>query len=161
MTVGRAKSIISYIWLVLGIILFANVTYLTIIGRFRFSQHDWDAGLAWVIPLVFPVLGFIVPTWTLAETRKDRVVLKDTVVFFAAVFLSLVYLLSMFVILWRLPLEIREIEEYVNDVMRTSSWFLGTLQALIVAVVGKFFLEEIHEDGTGGSRGQTSKNTTA
>jgi hypothetical protein len=70
-------------------------------------------------------------------------VLTNTHVFFAAILLSILYFAGLFGVLWRLPQEISEIEAYVNDVMRTSSWFLGTIQALTIVVVGKFFLEEI------------------
>lgn len=143
MTVGHAKAVISYLWLIFGSIIFGLVVYLTLIGKFRFSASDWDAGLSWVTPLILPVLGFIIPTWTIRATKRDRVVLKNTHVFFAAVLLSTLYFLGLFGVLWRLPQEISEIEAYVNDVMRTSSWFLGTIQALTIVVVGKFFLEEI------------------
>jgi hypothetical protein len=54
---------------------------------------------------------------------------------------------GLFGVLWLLPREISEIEVYVNDVMRTSSWFLGTGQALVIVVVGKFFLEDLEEEG--------------
>jgi hypothetical protein len=146
MTVGRAKAIISYVWLIFGGTIFALVVYLTLIGKFRFSPSNWDAGLSWVIPLVLPVLAFMVPTWTIRATKKDRVVLKHTHIFFAAVFLSVLYFLGLFGVLWLLPREIGDIENYVNDVMRTSSWFLGVAQALIIVVLGKFFLEEINEE---------------
>jgi hypothetical protein len=49
MTVGRAKAIISYVWLILGGTIFGLVVYLTLIGKFRFSPTNWDAGLSWVI----------------------------------------------------------------------------------------------------------------
>ncbi len=146
MRLGRAKAIISSTWLFLGVIIYLVVIYLTIIGKFKFAPGDWDAGLAWISPLILPVLGFILPTWTLTGTRRDRVELKHMYVFFFAIFLSLLYLLALFFVLWRLPEEIHEIEEYVNQVMRTSSWYLGTFQALILIVIGKFYLEEVHEE---------------
>ena len=73
-------------------------------------------------------------------------ILRHTHVFFAAVFFTVLYFLGLFGVLWLLPREISEIEEYVNDVMRTSSWFLGTIQALVTIVVGKFFLEDVGEE---------------
>jgi hypothetical protein len=156
MTVGRAKAIISYLWIIFGSLIFGVVVYQTMIGKFRFSPGDWDAGLSWVTPLIFPVLGFIIPTWTVGPTKKDLVVLKHVHVFFAAVFFSVLYFFGLIGVLWRLPREISEIEAYVNDVMRTSSWFLGTVQALVIVVVGKFFLEEIRaEEGVETQGGAT------
>jgi hypothetical protein len=146
MTVGRAKAIISYVWLIFGGTIFGLVVYLTLIGKFRFSPTNWDAGLSWVIPLILPVLAFMVATWTVQTTQKDRMVLRHSHVFFAAVFFSVLYFLGLFGVLWRLPREIGEIENYVDDVMHTSSWYFGAAQALIIVVVGKFFLEEIGEE---------------
>ena len=57
MTLGRAKAIISYIWLTLGSLLFGVVVYLTLIGKFRFSPGNWDAGLSWVSPLNLASVG--------------------------------------------------------------------------------------------------------
>jgi hypothetical protein len=159
MTVGRAKAIISYIWLFFGSIIFALVVYLTLIGKFRFSPGDWDAGLAWVTPLTLPVLGFMVPTWTIGTTKKDSIVLKHAHVFFAAVFLSILYFVGLFYIIWLLPRKIDDIETYVNDVMRTSSWFLGTVQALVIVVIGKFFLEDVSEEESSSKAGSNEHGT--
>ena len=55
MTVGRAKAIISYVWLIFGGTIFGLVLYLTLIGKFRFSPTNWDAGLSW--PMMATILG--------------------------------------------------------------------------------------------------------
>jgi len=117
-----------------------------LIGKFRFSASNWDAGLSWVIPLVLPVLAFMIPTWTIRQTKKNLTVLNHSHVFFAAVFCSLLYFLALFGVLLRLPREIGDIEKYVDEVMRTSSWYLGTAQALIIVILGKLFLEDIGEE---------------
>lgn len=158
MTLGQAKAALSYIWLIFGSLIFGLVVYLTLIGKFRFAPGDWDAGLSWVTPLVLPVLGVIVPTWTIRSTKKDRVVLKHVHVFFAAMFLSLLYFFGLLAVLWLLPRDIEAIQAYVNDVMRTSSWFLGTIQALVIVVVGKFFLEEVKEDTEAEGETGTARN---
>jgi len=88
----------------------------------------------------------MVATWTVQTTQKDRMVLRHSHVFFAAVFFSVLYFQGLFVVLWRLPREIGEIENYVDDVMHTSSWYFGAAQAVIIVVLGKFFLEEIGEE---------------
>ena len=57
------------------------------------------------------------PTWTIGDSDKGiHVVFKNYHVFFAAVFLSLLYLAALFYVLWRLPQEISEIETYVDQV---------------------------------------------
>jgi uncharacterized membrane protein YqjE len=146
MTLGRAKAILSIIWVFFGFIIFGLVAYLTVIEKFTFSKSSWDAGLSWAIPLILPVLAFIIPTWTVRRTKKDQIVLHHTHVLVAAVFLSACYFLGLFIVLWRLPEEIGDIKNYVEDVMRSSTWYLSFAQALVIVVLGKFFLEHIDED---------------
>jgi len=85
----------------------------------------------------------MVATWTVSETRKERVILKNKFVFVSCALLSIAYLIALYTILWQMPVEVTELNEYLERVMRVSSWYLGAFQAIVVAAVGKFFLEEI------------------
>ncbi len=139
MTIGRARAILSYLWVVMSIPLIAIVFLQTVNKKFE----EWETGFGWLIPLVFPVLSFIIATWTVAESRKDQLVLKNRYVFVASMLLSVFYLLSLYTIVVLMPREFDEFRNYVKEVLRPSSWYLGTIQAIVVVVVGKFFLEEI------------------
>ena len=143
MTVGRGRSILSLIWVIMSLPLMAIVFFQTITGRYG----AWEIGFAWLIPLLLPVLSFIVATWTVAESRKDKILLQNAYVFYASVAFSVFYLALLYVVVARLPRDLVEINDYVANVMRPSSWYLGTLQALVVVAVGKFFLEEIAVNG--------------
>ena len=46
MTVGKAKAIISSIWLFVGSEIFGFVVYLTVLRKLRFSVGDWAPGLS-------------------------------------------------------------------------------------------------------------------
>ena len=144
MTLGRAKAILSGFWFIFGGIVYMIVAYLTLIGRFDLGPGDWDAGLAWVSPLILPVLGFILPTMTLTSVPRDLIKIKHVHVFGIVLTLSLFYIGLLFLLLWRLPLEIDKIETYVGNVMRSSLWYMGAFQAVIMGLLGKFYLEEVN-----------------
>lgn len=152
MTVGRARSILSIVWVVLSLPLLAIVFFQTINHKYG----DWETGFAWLIPLLFPILSFIIATWTVAESRKDKVSLQNAYVFYGSVFLSVCYLMSLYVVVGLVPRNVDQIEEYVKGVIHPSSWYLGTFQAIVVVAVGKFFLEEISEaaDSPAAKRGR-------
>lgn len=142
MTVGRARAILSSAWIALSVPLIAIVFLQTINKKY----DEWDTGFGWLVPLIFPVLSFIIATWTVAETRKEKMVMKNSYIFVASMVLSVAYLLALYVILLMMPREIDEFRMYVKEVLRPSSWYLGTIQATVVVAVGKFFLEEISPD---------------
>jgi len=130
---------LSGVWIFLATPLIAIVFFQTINRKY----DEWDTGFGWLTPLVFPVLSFIIATWTVAESREDRMVLKNTYVFVASVVLSVFYLSLLYAILLSMPVEIKDFRDYVVSVMRPSLWYLGTIQAIVVVAVGKFFLEDI------------------
>ena len=147
MTLGRAKAVISYVWVVIAVTILGIVFIQTLKGKYDFKPGDWDAGLAWAMPLVLPILGFIIPTWTLAGSARDQVIVKNVHVFVFALILSLLYFIALFVVLWQIPVEISDIEAYATRTLRTTSWVFGVFQVAVVAALGKFFLEEIYEPG--------------
>jgi len=140
LTVGQARAMLSYVWIILALPLFAIVFFQTVRQR-----YEWETGFGWLIPLLFPNLAIIVATWTLSETRKEQIVLKNRYVFILSLLFSIVYLLALYTVVWQMPLDFDAVKVYVEKVMRYSSWYLGAFQAIVVVVVGKFFLEEIPE----------------
>jgi hypothetical protein len=142
MTIGRARAILSITWVALSIPL-VGIVFLQTLNR---KYEEWDTGFGWVVPLVFPVLSFIIATWTVAQSRKDKMVMRNFYIFGASMLLSVAYILALYTVLWMMPSEIGAFHVYVKDVLRPSSWYLGTMQAIVVVAVGKFFLEEIYEE---------------
>ena len=120
MTVGHARAILSYVWVVFAIPLLGIVFIQTIRQR-----YEWETGFGWLIPLLFPILAFMIATWTASQTRKEQVVLKNKFVFVSCILFSLAYLLALYAILWQMPREIGDLDQYVDRVMRASSWYLG------------------------------------
>ncbi len=153
MTVGRARSILSLTWVIFSLPLFGLVFLQTISRRYP----EWETGFTWLIPLLFPILSFIIATWTVAKSSRDRIVLQNGYVFYSSVVLSIVYLASLYFIAALVPREIDQIKIYVVEVMHPSSWYLGTFQAIVVVAVGKFFLEEINEEPSERDKTQPSE----
>jgi hypothetical protein len=113
------------------------------------KYEEWDVGFGWLIPLTFPVLSIIFATWTVTETSKDRVIMKNTYVFILSLVASVFYLGLLYFILGSMPREADALREYIHHIMGPSSWYLGTIQAVVVVLVGKLFLEHVtQEDGT-------------
>jgi hypothetical protein len=142
MTVGGARAILSTTWVVLSIPLIGIVFLQTINKKYE----EWDTGFGWLVPLIFPVLSFIIATWTVAQSRKDKMVMKNFYIFGASMLMSVAYLAALYAVLMMMPSEIGAFHTYVKEVLRPSSWYLGTFQATVVVAVGKFFLEEIYEE---------------
>jgi hypothetical protein len=67
-------------------------------------------------------------------------------VFYLSVIASIFYLGMLYSVLGFMPHTVSEFETYVANIMRRSSWYLGTVQAVVVVLVGKFFLEHIPEE---------------
>ena len=148
MTVGRARMILSSVWVFLTLPLIFFVTVQTVNGRYG---EEWDAGFAWLMPLLFPILSFIIATWTISYTRRDRVVMRNLYVFVTTVMLSLFYICMLYFVLIRMPLTEPDAKHYIQHTLKASLWFLGALQALVVVTVGKFFLEEVSDHEADGS----------
>jgi hypothetical protein len=145
MTLGQARGILSTAWVIMALPLIAIVFLQTIHGNYE----EWDAGFGWLIPLLFPVLSLIFATWTVAETRRDRVVMHNKYVFFLSLIASVFYLALLYAVLGSMPRELDQLHDYIRRVMRPSSWYLGSIQAVVVILVGKFFLEHVPEQEGG------------
>ena len=149
MRVGQARAVLSTTWVVLALPLIAMVFLQTVHGTYE----PWDVGFSWLSPLVIPILSLMIATWSVAETRRDRVTLKNKHVFFLSLLASVFYLALLYVVLLSMPLDNvgqpSPLEKYVETVMRPSSWYLGAIQALVVVIVGKFYLEDIPEEEPG------------
>jgi hypothetical protein len=143
-SVGRARAVLSTVWIVLGLPLIGVVFLQTIKGKY--GQNDWDTGFSWLIPLLFPTLSLIIATWTVAETPKDRIIMTNKHVFYLSLTVSIFYLGMLYSVIGFMPPTLSEFETYVANIMRRSSWYLGTVQAIVVVLVGKFFLEHIPEE---------------
>jgi predicted PurR-regulated permease PerM len=138
-TVGKAKAILSLVWVLLSIPLIG----IEFIQTLNDNYDQWDVGLGWLIPLVLPVLSFIVATWTVTETDSDRVLLKKFHVFVTSLLASVVYLGLLYVVVLLMPRDLELLRDYIEHKMKPSSVWLGVLQGIVVIMVGKFFLEHI------------------
>ena len=139
MSLGRARAILAAVWMVMSIPLIVIIFLQTLNDNYE----QWDTGFGWLIPLVFPVLSFMFATYTIAETATDRVVLRNLHGFILSTVASIFYLTLLYVVVLSMPREEEKLRFYVEHNMKPSSWYLGTIQGLVIALVGKFFLDHV------------------
>jgi hypothetical protein len=139
MSLGRARAILAAVWMVMSIPLIVIIFLQTLNDNYE----QWDTGFGWLIPLVFPVLSFMFATYTISETATDRVVLRSLHGFVLSTVASIFYLTLLYVVVLSMPREEEKLRFYIEHNMKPSSWYLGTVQGLVIALVGKFFLDHV------------------
>lgn len=133
MKMGRARAVIAWVWLVLGMGTFVLVATQSLFARYEPRTRDvWD----WLLPSLMPTLMLV--AGAIAATRRpgshDEQAPKALV--FWAIGLSSLYLLfvaSPFV----LPAFIGQAPFTLID---RITLFIGPFQGLVSAIVGVFFV---------------------
>ena len=97
--------------------------------------------------LLFPMLGTIIGSWSVGRNEIDNTEISSGAAFWLTALLSLAY----FVILYGGIITGSLVYEHSNWdlIMRSTGWFLGTFQALIMIALTKFFIENIHTEDAG------------
>ena len=140
MKVRTARSVLSITWVV------ASVPVILIVSFQGFNQvygpDNWDKGWLWIMPLLFPVLGIILASWSVGHSQYDNLEMSSNYVFLLTMLLSCVY----FVILYAGIIAGSLVYRHSNwdFIMRSTGWFLSVFQALISIAITKFFIENIH-----------------
>jgi hypothetical protein len=135
MTIGKARAILSGVWIFGSAPLILIITIQTIMGVY----DDWDTPWSWLTPFIFPLLSLIVTVWTVSRPPALDHEVKEAYVLWAAVFMSLFFLLIMYAI----PILGRMSPTPMGKIMKASVWYLSPLQALVTVLLGKFFIENI------------------
>jgi hypothetical protein len=135
MTLGRAKSALSYLWIAAFLALFAIVGLQTLFGKFG-PGEDWDTGFGWFLSLTIPSVSLMLTVWTVQQTAEDKKEVTSTHVLWAAIAFSAFYLLWMLGLLLlhpfsELPLQVQ---------LRRSAWYLAMLQGIVMALLGRLFI---------------------
>jgi len=132
-TLGRAKSVLSGIWIVMFAALFAIVGLQTIFGKFG---DDWDTGFGWIFPLTVPAVALMATVWTVTQTNQDRTQITATAVLWGAMLFSVLYLLAMLAVLLLSPFT----DLPLPTQLHRSAWWLGVLQGIVMALLGRLFI---------------------
>ncbi len=133
MTLGRAKSVLSFIWIVAFALLFAIIGVQTFAGKFG---KEWDAGFDWFFPLTIPSVSLMITVWTVQQTDEDKKVVTSRHVLWAAMLLSTFYLLAMLGLLLLHPF----VDLSLQTQFSRSAWYLAMVQGILMALLGKLFI---------------------
>ncbi|PWT81154.1 MAG: hypothetical protein C5B58_10255 [Acidobacteria bacterium] len=107
----------------------------------RFYQGDLMDLWSWIAQLLFPVLGLIIAAWSAGGRHGDELQVRSNVVFWGALILSLFYVCALYLVVWLEPLS----SEDWSLVFRSSGFYLGIFQTVVITALGKFFIENIHQ----------------
>ncbi|MDQ6701912.1 MAG: hypothetical protein M3Z96_01795 [Pseudomonadota bacterium] len=139
MKIKTARSMLSMTWII------GSVPLIIVVALQAFNQvygrENWDKGWLWIMPLLFPILGTIIGSWSVGENEVDDFEVASTSVFWMTMLFSVVYFAILYggMIIGAVTYKHSE----WDYIMRASSWFLETLQVLIAIALAKFFIENI------------------
>jgi hypothetical protein len=129
----------SKMWLSIGWL--AVVTPLLIILILRqlneFYGNDPKEVWSWVSQFVLPGLTLLAGAWTVSASPSDQKPLDNPAVFWVALILSIFYLGVLYLVV------ATQATSNVpwGEVFKQSALYLGLIQGLVIAVLGKFFIE--------------------
>jgi hypothetical protein len=138
--VKAARSLLSIVWVA------GSVPLIVIVALQSLNQvygvDNWDKGWLWIMPLLFPMLGTVIGSWSVGRNKIDTAEISSGAVFWLTILLSLAY----FVILYGAIITGSLVYQHSNWdlIMRSTGWSLGMFQALISIALTKFFIENIH-----------------
>ncbi len=140
MKIKTARSLLSIIWVICSLPLIIIVT-LQSLNQVYGGAEDWDKGWLWIMPLLFPVLGTIIGSWSVGRNDSDDLQIASNSVFWLTMLLSFVY----FVIFYGGVIIGSLVYRHSNwdFIMRSTGWFLAMFQTLISIAITKFFIENI------------------
>jgi hypothetical protein len=139
-TIRAARSALSAMWVILSLPLFVVVS-LQSMNQVYGDAQSWDKGWLWIMPLLFPVLGTIIGSWSVGRNDNDDQVMASGSPFYLTMLLSGVY----FMILYGGIITGSIVYKHGNwdFIMRSTGWFLSMFQMLISVALTKFFIENI------------------
>jgi hypothetical protein len=159
MTVGRARSILSFLWIGLSAPLIFYIIALTLIvigTKGEVVHHavtstadrcekidaelDWHLLWSWLTPLVFPTLALIVGVWSVSSSRGDKIEVKSKDTFWGTIIISGIYFGAIYFVLALQPLT----QACFTELLKVSGWFLGSIQTIAALALSKFFVENVH-----------------
>jgi hypothetical protein len=133
MTVRAAKFWLSIGWL---LCIGPLVIILVLRQQSGFFGHEQKDVWNWFSQYVLPGLTLLGGAWTVAASPNDQKVLDNRIVFWVAVVLSLFYLGLLYLVVASQFGAAQPVEQ-----LKDSGLFLGIIQALVIGVLGKFFIE--------------------
>ena len=136
MTVGRARAVLSILWIVLTCPLILLISIQTVVGYYG---DDWDLPWSWLMSLIFPTLSLVVAVWTVSTASVMEKPVRSMHVFWGAVTISLFYLINLYI-----AVIVPNYSHFaIEKALKASAWYLVPLQGLVTVSLGKLFVENI------------------
>jgi len=134
MTVHGAKMWLSIGWLGAVAPLVVILVLRQLDGYYGTDPKEvWN----WFTQFVLPALTWLAGAWTVTAAPNDQNPIGNRLVFWIAVLLSAFYIAILYVVI---GMQARSQLPW-QEQFKQSALFLGILQALVIGVVGKFFIE--------------------
>ena len=134
MTVKRAKATLTLIWLLAALPLLSILILRQLNG---FYGTDAKAAWTWAAQYLFPQLTLIMGAWSVSRSPNEGKRLSSSITFWIAIALSLFYLFALYLVAGAQA----GAEQTWQSVFEQSGLFLSLFQALIIGLLGKFFVE--------------------
>jgi hypothetical protein len=80
MKVKAARSLLSVVWVVCSVPLIVVIT-LQSLNKVYGNADNWDKGWLWMMPLLFPVLGTIIGSWSVGRNESDNLEISSSAAF--------------------------------------------------------------------------------
>jgi len=139
MRVRTARTLLSATWVIASIPLILIVTLQSLLEVFG---TDWDKPWAWLVQLLFPILGIVVGVWSVSDSESETVQIASTVVFWGTMLLSLCYIAMIYLTIGVGAFYYQH--KNWDFIMKSTSLFFGPFQAIVTTAMAKFFLETVH-----------------
>jgi len=132
---------LSLTWVIGSCVLFVIVAMQTFMEVYGDPSQNWDKGFLWIMPLLFPLLGTIIGSWSVGENEVDAFPVASMAVFWMTMFISIVYLAILFggIVIGSIIYN----HSRWDYIMRSTGWFLGVFQAPVSIALAKFFIENV------------------
>lgn len=133
MTVGRARGVLSILWIVASAPLLLMAVAWTVLSK----TVSWELVWSWLAPLIGPQLSIIIAVWSSAGISNDETPVKSASVFWGTIIISAVYFAALYAVVFLSPLSDNSFE----DLLKKSGWYLAFIQGFANIALGKFFIE--------------------
>lgn len=135
MKLARAKRVIFWLWMALSGPLILLVVAQISLGKYH---DDWAMPLAWLSPLIFPVLGLLIAGTPLRDNPKHEKVQIARSFPIAVIFLSLVYFFALYGVLIGEPFS----DLPFITIFEWSGIVLGILQGVVAVMIFRIYVPE-------------------
>lgn len=137
MIVRNAKMILSACWLAAAAPLLLILIVRQLQGFYDVPSTDPKEVWNWVSQFVVPGVTLIVGAWTVSASPSDAKPVDHPWVFWAAISMSAFYFVVLYLVV---ALQAGSPQPW-PETFKQSALFLGIIQGVVIAVVGKFFIE--------------------